>query len=105
MRAQPSPSDRLTSEKQMMSAPLCDLASLAAMIPHGAKLALPSENCGVAMAATRELVRRGLRSLHLVCVPVGGLQTDIMIGAGLADTVETSAVTLGEFGSAPRFAA
>ncbi len=89
----------------MLSAPLCDLASLAAMIPDGAKLAVPSENCGVAMAATRELIRRGVRSLHLICVPVGGLQTDIMIGAGSVDTVETSAVTLGEFGSAPRFAA
>jgi len=75
------------------------------MIPDGAKLAVPSDNAGVAMAATRELVRRGARGLHLVCVPIGGLQTDIMIGAGLVDTVETSAVTLGEFGSAPRFAA
>jgi glutaconate CoA-transferase subunit A len=89
----------------MLSAPLCDLASLAAMIPHGAKLAVPSENSGVAMAAARELIRRGVRGLHLVCVPVGGLQTDIMIGAGVVDTVETSAVTLGEFGSAPRFTA
>lgn len=89
----------------MLSVPLCDLATLAAMIPHGAKLAVPSENSGVAMAATRELVRRGVRGLHLVCVPVGGLQTDIMVGAGLVDTVETSAVTLGEFGSAPCFAA
>ena len=89
----------------MLSALLCDLTSLAAMVPHGAKLAVPSDNSGVAMAATRELVRREVRGLHLVCVPVGGLQTDIMIGAGLVDTVETSAVTLGEFGSAPRFAA
>lgn len=85
--------------------PLSDLISLAEMIPHGAKLAVPSENSGVAMAATRELVRRGVRGLHLICVPVGGLQADVMIGAGLVDTVETSAITLGEFGSAPRFAA
>jgi glutaconate CoA-transferase subunit A len=89
----------------MLTTPLCDLSSLAAMIPHGAKVAVPSENCGVAMAATRELVRRAVRDLHLICVPVAGLQIDIMIGAGLVHTVETSAVTLGEFGSAPRFAA
>jgi glutaconate CoA-transferase subunit A len=95
----------LTSEKQMLSARLCDLASLAAMIPHGAKLALPSENSGVAMSAARELIRGEVRGLHLVCVPVGGIQTDILIGAGLVATVETSAVTLGEFGSAPRFTA
>jgi glutaconate CoA-transferase subunit A len=89
----------------MRAAPLCELAALAAMIPDGAKLAVPSENCGVAMAATRELIRRGARGLHLVCVPVSGLQADIMIGAGLVSTVETSAVTLGEFGPAPRFTA
>ena len=89
----------------MLTAPLCDLPALAAMIPSGAKLAVPSENCGVAMAATRELVRRGVRGLHLVCVPVSGLQAEIMIGAGLVDTVETSGVTLGELGPAPRFAA
>jgi len=83
----------------------CDLPSLAAMIPPGASVALPSENSGVAMAATRELVRRAVRHLRVVCVPVGGLQVDIMIGAGLVDTVETSAITLGEHGTAPRFAA
>jgi glutaconate CoA-transferase, subunit A len=59
----------------------------------------------VAMAATRELVRRGVRDLHLVCVPVGGLQADILIGAGCVATIETSAVSLGEFGPAPRFSA
>jgi len=36
---------------------------------------------------------------------VSGLQADIMIGAGLVAAIETSAVTLGEFGFAPRFAA
>jgi glutaconate CoA-transferase, subunit A len=82
---------------------ICDLPALAAMIPDRAKLAVPSENCGVAMAATGELIRRGVRGLHLVCVPVSGLQADIMIGAGLVETIETSAVTLGEFGPAPRF--
>jgi glutaconate CoA-transferase subunit A len=89
----------------MPAAPLCELPALAALIPNGAKLAIPSENCGVAMAATRELVRRGVRGLHLVCVPVSGLQAEILIGAGLVETVETSAVTLAELGPAPRFTA
>ena len=88
----------------MLAAPLCELPALAAMIPNGAKLAVPSENSGVAMAATRELIRHGVRGLHLVCVPVSGLQADIMIGAGVVSTIETSAVTLAEFGTAPRFA-
>jgi glutaconate CoA-transferase subunit A len=82
---------------------LCKLADLAAAVPDGAKLVVPADNCGVAMAATRELVRRGVRGLHLVCVPVGGLQAEILIGAGAIATLETSAITLGEFGPAHRF--
>jgi glutaconate CoA-transferase subunit A len=78
-------------------------AALAALIPDGAKLAVPKDVSGPALAVTRELVRRGARGLHLVCVPVGGLQADILIGAGAVSTIETSAVTLGEHGGAPRF--
>src|SRR3954471_19674111 len=84
---------------------LCDLRELAAAIPDGAQLAIPAPYTGVAMAATRALVRRRARGLHLVCVPQSGLQADILIGAGAVRTVETSAVTLGEFGPAPRFTA
>src|SRR5690349_18585777 len=95
----------VTSGGPMTAATVCDLSALAASIPDGAKVALPSDNAGVSMAATFALVRRGVRGLHLVCVPISGLQADVLIGAGLADTIETSAVTLGEFGSAPRFVA
>jgi glutaconate CoA-transferase subunit A len=87
----------------MKQQPICELAELAAAVPDGAKLVVPSDNCGVAMAATRELVRRGVRGLHLVCVPTSGLQAEILIGAGAIATLETSAVTLGEFGPAHRF--
>jgi len=81
------------------------LSRLIEQIPDGVSIAVPSENAGVSMAATRELVRRGVRGLHLICVPIGGLQPDILIGAGAVASIETSAVTLGEFGVAPRFAA
>jgi glutaconate CoA-transferase, subunit A len=84
---------------------ICTLAELAAAIPDGARLAIPAPYAGVAMAATRALVRRRARELRLVCVPQSGLQADILIGAGAVRTVETSAVTLGEFGAAPRFTA
>lgn len=82
-----------------------ELDELVARIPDGASIAVPSENAGVAMAATRALVRRKTKDLHIICVPIGGLQPDILIGAGAVRTIETSAVTLGEFGVAPRFAA
>jgi len=88
-----------------MKTTLCDVSTLAAAVPDGAKVAVPTDRCGVAMALTRELVRRRIRGLHLVCVPVSGLQADVMIGAGLVATLETSAVTLDEFGPAPRFVA
>jgi len=88
----------------MNSNPVCTLEELIATVPDGAKIAVPADYSGVAMAATRALIQRGVRRLHLVCVPVGGMQTDMLIGAGAVATIETSGVTLGEFGAAPRFA-
>ncbi len=85
--------------------PFSSLDDLTAQVPDGAKLAVPRDITGPAMAATRALIRRGLRGLHLVCVPTSGLQADLLIGAGCVATLETSAVTLGEFGPAPRFTA
>jgi glutaconate CoA-transferase, subunit A len=83
--------------------PIVSNAALARMIPHGASVAVPKDSSGVSMAATRELVRAGVRDLHLLCVPQSGIQTDILIGTGVASTIETSAVSLGEHGAAPRF--
>jgi glutaconate CoA-transferase subunit A len=79
------------------------LDELAAAIPDGAKIAVPAEYSGIAMAATLAMIRRGVRHLHLVCVPVSGLQADMLIGSGAVDTIETAGVTLGEFGTGPRF--
>src|ERR1700693_3907354 len=76
-----------------------------APIADGAMLAVPRETSGVAMAATRALIRRGVRRLHLVTLPTSSLQADILIGAGCVERLETSAVSLGEFGPAPRFTA
>ncbi len=76
-----------------------------APIRDGAMLAVPRESSGVAMAATRALIRRGIKRLHLVTLPTSSLQADLLIGAGAIETLETSAVSLGEFGPAPRFTA
>jgi glutaconate CoA-transferase subunit A len=76
---------------------------LAARIPNGAKLAIGVDNIGVAMETTRAMIRRGVRDLHLVCVPIAGLQADLLIGAGCVATLETSAITFGEYGVPYRF--
>ena len=76
-----------------------------ACIGDGTLLVVPREVAGVPMAATRALIRRGVRRLHLVALPTSSLQADLLIGAGCVETLETSAVSLGEFGPAPRFTA
>lgn len=77
--------------------------ALASRIGDGDKLALPVDYAGVAMQATDAILAHGPANLHLVAVPTGGLQVDMLIGAGLVATLETSAVSLGEAGAAPCF--
>ncbi len=76
-----------------------------APITDGIMLAVPREVAGVPMEATRALIRRGVKRLHLVALPTSSLQADLLIGAGAIATLETSAVSLGELGAAPRFTA
>ncbi len=78
---------------------------LAARVPDGALIALPPDNSLGSVALTLALIRRRARGLRLFCVPVGGLLADLLIGAGCVAEIETSAVSLGEAGTAPRFTA
>ena len=81
------------------------LDALVARIADGSLLGIPAEYSGVAMAATRALIRRGVRALRLVTLPTSGIQADLLIGAGCVASIETSGVGLGEHGLAPRFTA
>jgi glutaconate CoA-transferase subunit A len=81
------------------------LEALVARVPDEAMLVVPPDYAGVAMAATRALAARGVRGLHLLACPTSGLQAETLIEAGCVATVEAAAVTLGEFGAAPVFAA
>ncbi len=85
--------------------PQIDLETMAAQIPDGALLALPPDNSLSPAALARALVRRGAKRLRLLGVPVSGYATDLLIGAGCVESITTSAVTLGEAGTAPRFVA
>ena len=85
--------------------PVETLEALVARIPDGAMVVVPPDYAGVAMAATRALVARGVRGLHLLASPSSGIQADLLIAAGCVATMEAAAVSLGEFGAAPAFAA
>ena len=60
--------------------PILSLDALAARVPDGALLAVPPDYSGVAMAATRALVRRGVKRLW-----VGGLAQDVCVCATVLD--------------------
>ena len=87
------------------SAATISLDDLARRIPDRARIAIPPDYSGCAMAAVKALIRRGARDLHLIGVPSGGFQADWLIGAGCVASVEAAAMTLGEYGLPPRFAA
>jgi glutaconate CoA-transferase, subunit A len=76
---------------------------LARLIADGALLALPPDYSLPAMEVVRALVRKRARNLRLLGVPVLGMCADLLIGAGCVAEVESSAVSLGEAGLAPRF--
>ena len=82
---------------------LLDAEAIAARIPDGALIGLPPDYSLPAMEVVRALIRRRARGLRLLGVPVLGFSADLLIGAGCVAEVETSAVSLGEAGLAPRF--
>jgi glutaconate CoA-transferase, subunit A len=85
---------------------LRSLDALVAEVKDGDTLAIPTmlgDFSAVAMAATRALIRRGLRGSHLVCVPSSSLQADMLIGAGCVASIQAGAVLLYEHGPAARF--
>jgi glutaconate CoA-transferase, subunit A len=84
--------------------PFEGLAALAARVRDGDEIAVAKPECGAAMALTRRLVADGRRDLRLLTVPTGGLQADLLIGAGCVREVETAGISLGELGGAACFA-
>ncbi len=86
-----------------MTAILASPDALVADIGDGAVVAAMKDASGTPMALARALIRKGVRKLHLVNVPTGGLFADVLIGAGCVATVEGGGVTLGEYGQAPCF--
>jgi len=55
------------------------------------------------MAFLRELIRRDTKDLRLVTLTGGGLNADLLIGAGVVAEYETCSCALGPYGPAPNF--
>ncbi|HZR03533.1 MAG TPA: CoA synthetase [Burkholderiales bacterium] len=83
-----------------------DIDGIMDEIQDGDTIAIPTmlgDFSAVAMNATRAIVRRGRRGLHLVCVPSSSLQADMLIGGGCVASIQAGAVLLYEYGPARRF--
>ena len=55
------------------------------------------------MAFLREIVRRGVKGLRVATLTGGGLNVDLLIGAGAVAEYEMSFCSLGDLGPAPNF--
>ena len=66
-------------------------------------IGIPADYSGVPMSVTIEIIKNKIKGLRLYCLPLTTIQGDMLIGAGCVDEIETAAVTLGEYGQAPRF--
>ena len=66
-------------------------------------LGIPADYSGVPMSVTIEIIKNKIKGLRLYCLPLTTIQGDMLIGAGCVSEIETAAVTLGEYGQAPRF--
>ena len=80
------------------------LAEAAALIPDGATIALGGLSYfNAPMALVRELIRRGTRNLTVITAAVTGIQTDLLIAAGLVRCIYSPYVAFEELGLAPAF--
>ena len=77
---------------------------LAALIPDGAQVDIAKPPLSPT-ALAGAMIRRGVRDLHLITSPTQAYVADLLIGGGCVGLVETSGVSLGELGPAPRFTA
>ena len=55
------------------------------------------------MAFLRALIRRQVQQLRLVTLTGGGLNADLLIGAGVVNEYETCSCSLSVYGPAPNF--
>ena len=62
-----------------------ELSDAAAKVKDGDLIAIGGNNDHAPMAMVREIVRQGTTGLRLVFVPAGGINGDMLMGAGSAN--------------------
>ncbi len=83
---------------------LMSLEEAATVVNDGALIGLTTSTLDNApMAFLRALIRRGVKDLRLVTLTGGGLNADLLIGAGVVAEYETCSCALGPYGAAPNF--
>lgn len=83
---------------------LRSLEEAAALVQDGALIGLTTSTLDNApMAFLRELIRQKCKQLRLVTLTGGGLNADLLIGAGVVAEYETCSCALGPYGPAPNF--
>ena len=83
---------------------LMSLEEAAAVVKTGALVGLTTSTVDNApMAFLRALIRCGGQRLGLVTLTGGGLNADVLIGAGTVAEYETCSCALGPYGAAPQF--
>jgi glutaconate CoA-transferase subunit A len=89
--------------KLMKSFDELSLKEIVNEVKDGCILGVPADYSGVPMEFTKRLIEKGIKDLKLYCLPLTTIQGDMLIGSGCVSEIEAAAVTLGEFGLAPRF--
>ena len=82
-----------------MKEKLASLETAASSVKTGDLIGLTTSTTDNApMAFLREVIRRGTKQLRLVTLTGGGLNADLMIGAGVVAEYETCSCVLGPYG-------
>jgi glutaconate CoA-transferase subunit A len=90
--------------RMLMPNKLTTLTRAAAVVQDGMLLGLTTSTTDNApMAFLREVIRQGTKRVRLVTLTGGGLNADLMIGAGIVSEYETCSCVLGPYGAAPNF--
>ena len=87
----------------MVNSTQITVKDIAKEVKDNCLLGIPADYSGVPMSVTIEIIKNNTKGLRLYCLPLTTIQGDMLIGAGCVSEIETAAVTLGEYGQAPRF--